>query len=102
MEGPETAFVLACIKNLNAGIPLTDRQTKWISLLADEDIDLGFAATWGELAGRLGVTRRAIQEWRKDPRFALDCPPDRADGRKVVSFWASFMIAHGISRAPQD
>ena len=61
----------------------------------------GFAATWDELGDRLGVTRRAIQEWRKDPRYRADCPLDRADGRKEVVAWAAFIQRHGLKNADQ-
>ncbi len=61
----------------------------------------GFSASWDELGDRLGVTRRAIQEWRKDPRYRDDCPPDRADGRKDVAAWAAFIQRHGLKNADQ-
>jgi DNA-binding XRE family transcriptional regulator len=59
----------------------------------------GYASTWDELAKRLGVTRRAIQEWRKDPRYAPHCPEARADGRHDVSAWAKFMVTHELKPA---
>lgn len=64
----------------------------------------GFAKTWSELAAALSksgvtITRRAIQEWRHDPRYLADCPPDRADGRKDVAAWLAFMVKHGLKRA---
>ena len=64
----------------------------------------GYAKNWSELADALSksgvpITRRAIQEWRHDPRYKADLPPDRADGRKDVAAWLAFMVKHGLKRA---
>lgn len=58
-----------------------------------------FVQDWTDLAAQLHVSRRAIQEWRKDPRYAAACPPDRADGRKEVAAWLAFMVQFGLKRA---
>jgi hypothetical protein len=65
----------------------------------------GFAANWSELAVALStgtgitITRRAIQEWRRDPRYLRDIPSDKPDGRKDVAAWLAFMVKHGLKRA---
>jgi hypothetical protein len=65
----------------------------------------GFAANWSELAVALStgtgitITRRAIQDWRRDPRYLRDIPADKPDGRKDVAAWLAFMVKHGLKRA---
>lgn len=92
------------IRKLQEGKTLTGAERALIAQAGvggSASADGGFAATWDELADRLGVTRRAIQEWRKDPRYKADCPPDRADGRKEVVAWAAFIQRHGLKNADQ-
>lgn len=59
----------------------------------------GYAANWNDLALALGITRRALSEWRRDPRYKPHCPPDRADGRKEIAAWLTFMRAHNLAGA---
>jgi hypothetical protein len=61
-----------------------------------------FARTWGELATRLEVSRRMIQEWRNDPRYKEHIPPDRDDGRHDVTAWLQFMVSFRLARKDQD
>ena len=63
---------------------------------------VGYVQTWDDLAQQLGVTRRIIQEWRKDPRYSAACPPDKADGRKEVAEWQRFMVRFGLKRADEQ
>lgn len=62
---------------------------------------VNYAATWGALATALGVSLRALKDWRGDPRYKGDCPRDRDDGRKDVRAWLAFMVRHGLARADQ-
>lgn len=62
----------------------------------------GYAGNWDELSRALGVSRRAIQEWRKDPRYGHDAPADRADGRKEIAAWQAFMVRHALKRADES
>jgi hypothetical protein len=100
----QTKEVANAIRKLQSGKTLTSGER---ALLAQASVggDLtaagGYASTWEELGQRLGVTRRAIQEWRKDPRYLADCPPDRADGRHDVAAWAAFMVRHSLKRADE-
>lgn len=48
------------------------------------------------------VTRRTIQTWRQDPRYAAACPVPAADGRHDVMAWMEFMIAHQLARAHEN
>lgn len=60
-----------------------------------------FAANWDKLAKALGVTRRAIQEWRKDQRYKSKCPKSRADGRHDIDAWRVFMLRFGLKRSDE-
>ncbi|MEQ1862236.1 MAG: hypothetical protein ABMA13_20150 [Chthoniobacteraceae bacterium] len=90
------------IRKISAGKTPTAREA---ALLAQAkvggagDAASAFAPTWDELAQRLGTTRRSLQEWRKDPRYAPDCPKPQADGRLDVAAFAGWMILHGLKRA---
>lgn len=61
-----------------------------------------YAHTWDALAQRLGVTRRAIQDWRNDERLAGFFPKPRADGRHDVQAWQAFMLQFGLKGAGDD
>lgn len=98
------------IRKLNSGKTLTAREeAKLAAATVAGDVQTsgirapatGFAKTWDELGKALGVSRRAIQDWRGDPRYTGKCPVDRADGRKDVAAWLRFMIEHGLARADE-
>lgn len=57
--------------------------------------DPGYAKNQNELAEILGVDRRTIYRWRKDP----NSPKPRADGRLCVSEWRAFAAARGNVQA---
>lgn len=93
------------IRKLHEGKTLTAAER---SLLAqaqvgsEATVTSGFALNWDKLAQRLGVTRRAIQDWRNDQRYASDAPRARADGSHDVTAWAEFMVRHGLKRADES
>jgi hypothetical protein len=60
-----------------------------------------YARNWDKLGEALGVTRRAIQEWRKDQRYAEHCPKPRSDGRHDINAWKVFMLRFGLKRADE-
>jgi hypothetical protein len=64
------------------------------------------ASTWDELAQKLSeqsgvtITRRAIQDWRNDPRYEAQWPRPRGD-RHNVQEWIVFMQRFGLKRADE-
>jgi hypothetical protein len=104
IEAKKLANVL---RKLNSGGTLTAREEAILqaSLAGDPQTpEVGFVQTWDQLAAELSkcgtpITRRAIQEWRRDPRYRDRCPIDRADGRKEVASWLRFMVEHGLKSA---
>lgn len=104
IEKLRTKEIANAIRKLNAGKTLTTGER---ALLAQQSVGGadtsggGFAQTWDDLASRLGTTRRAIQDWRRDPRYKHDAPKPRADGRHDVTAWAEFMVRHGLKRADE-
>lgn len=103
-EKVETKKLANVIRRLNEGKTLTARED---ALLASARAGIqtpgvgNYAHTWDELAKALGTTRRAMQDWRKDPRYRDDCPLDRADGRHEIAAWLQFMVRHGLKRADE-
>lgn len=86
------------IRKLHAGKTLTAReQAKLDAATAAPGVDpTGYVGTWDELAERLGVNRRAIQNWRSDPRYMPEIAKrknllERADGRHCVAAWLGLM-----------
>lgn len=59
-----------------------------------------FVKTYDELATRLGVSRKSIQNWQK--KLPDNCPRPRADGRHEVAAWVSFMAAHHLAASDPD
>lgn len=59
-----------------------------------------FVKTYDELAGRLGVSRKSIQNWQK--RLPDDFPRPRADGRHEVAAWVAFMASHHLAASDPD
>lgn len=63
----------------------------------------GFVGTWDELGQRLDVSRRAIQDWRNDPRYKPEIDArwhllERAGGRKCVAEWLRLMVDLNLKR----
>jgi predicted DNA-binding protein YlxM (UPF0122 family) len=84
------------IKKVQAGGILTDRQMEAIDEYT-EDVSLSskgtFAKNQSELADVLGVNRKTIQRWKKDPTF----PKTRPDGRYHIREIVDWKEAHGAS-----
>jgi len=95
---------------LKAGQPLTREERK---LLAGDPAPTSpaetYVGTWDDLAAALGeaiggtVTRRAIQDWRNDPRYRPEIEKrwpqlERADGRKCVAEWLRLMADLNLKR----
>lgn len=59
-----------------------------------------FVKTYDELAGRLGVSRKSIQNWQR--KLPESWPRPRADGRHEVAAWVQFMAAHHLAGAEPD
>ena len=109
-----TKKVANIIRKLGEGKTLTKReeeileQEKLTGAGADQKADdANFAGNWDQLAQMLSdrsgvsITRRAIQEWRRDPRYEDHCPAPRADGRHDVGAWIVFMRRFGLKRADE-
>lgn len=79
------------IRKLNDGKTLTAREARLIQEPGNEREN--FATTWDELARRLGVTRRTIQNWRDKLK---DSPQPRADGRHDVAAWLQFVTKNNL------
>ncbi len=106
VEKIRTKNLANLIRKANAGKTLTRAELLMLDQARTGEVQtLGvvknFVTTWDELAKAIGVSRRAVQEWRKDPRYCNDCPPDRADGRHDVAAWLDFMVRHGLKRADE-
>ena len=84
---PLTAAERALIAQVGAGAPLVG------------DASSAFAKTYDELAQRLGLTRKTLQNAGK--RHPEDVPRPRADGRHDVAAWSRFLIAHNIARTAE-
>lgn len=92
------------IRKLGEGKSLTARED---ALLAQAGVGStaaapsGFCKTWDQLAERLGVSLRALKDWRNREDLREHLPKDRADGRHEVAAWARFMVEHGLARADE-
>jgi hypothetical protein len=63
-----------------------------------------YATTWDELAQRLSVSRKSIQNWRSRERAGElpgPLPIARADGRHDVAAWADCMVRYQLKRADE-
>lgn len=58
-----------------------------------------FTKTYDELAQRLGLTRKTLQNAGK--RFPEEAPRPRADGRHDVAAWSAFVLEKNIARAAE-
>jgi hypothetical protein len=94
------------LRKLHSGKTLTAREeTKLQAATAGAPIDTatGYVGTWDELAQRLDVSRRAIQDWRSDPRYKPEIERragllERADGRHCVAEWMRLMVDLQLKR----
>lgn len=84
---PLTAAERALIEQSAAGGPLTDSGS-------------AYAKTYDELAQRLGVSRKTLQNAAK--RHPSDAPRHKGDGRHDVAAWSQFVIAHNIARSAEN
>lgn len=101
------------IRRLNSDKPLTAAQER---LLAEEEANVrsgnadlqtpgipapaggGFVKGWDALAIILGVSTRALKDWRADPRYT-DWPRPKDNGnRHDVAAWREFMVRHRLKR----
>ena len=95
------------IRKLNSGKTLTAREEALLAqqragALGDAPSNYtAFAATWDDLAQRLGVSRKSIQNWRARPDLAGLLPRPRADGRHDVAAWARAMVELRLARADE-
>ena len=93
------------IRKIQSGKSLTARES---ALLAQARVGgagaaaSAFAKTWDELAQRLSTTRRSLQTWRADPRYAPDAPRPEADGRLDVAAFAEWMVRHALAGADAE
>lgn len=109
LEKLQTKQLANVIRKLNSGKTLTAREEAMLAqarAVGGEvhapglaPVASGYVSTWDDLGKALGVSRRAIQDWRKDPRYRDHCPPDRADGRHEVAAWLNFMVRFRLKRA---
>ena len=91
------------IRKLHAGKTLTNAERALLAQSADAPLlKSGFAPNWNELATALGVSRKALKNWRDDPRYTPQLPVARADGRHDVAAWAAFMVANGLKQADEQ
>lgn len=58
-----------------------------------------FAKTYEDLAQRLGLTRKTLQNASK--RYPEEAPRPRADGRHDVAAWSEFVVVKNIARAAE-
>lgn len=107
-----TKEIANAIRKLHAGKTLTAAERALLAGAADVQTPgtiapappaVGYVGTWDELARALGVTRRAIQEWRNDPRHRPEIEKrrsllERADGRHQVAAWRQLMIDLQLKR----
>jgi hypothetical protein len=114
----ETKKLANIIRKLNEGKTLTAREDRILAeaklnggaeqtsgLIASAASHANFAGSWAELAKNLGVSRRAIQDWRdprKFPQLAGKWPTSRDDGRHDVTAWLQLMIDFGLKRADEN
>lgn len=104
LEKLETKKLANIIRKLNSGKTPTAREE---AILAQArvggagDAASSYAKTWDELAQRLGVSRKALQLWRRDPRYSPNLPPMLSGERHDVVAWAAFMVRHGLARADE-
>jgi hypothetical protein len=58
-----------------------------------------FVSTYQELAKELGVTPRAINQWKERHD---DWPRPKADGRHSVKAWKDWMLKHNLKHSADD
>lgn len=92
------------IRKANAGKTLTAAERALLEQSAAGGTLNGsssaFAKTWDDLAQRLGVSRKTLQNVQK--RKLEGQPRPRADGRHDVAAWSRFFVVHNIARTAED
>jgi hypothetical protein len=108
----DSVLIRRAAEKLAAGQPITKREEAALTLAAHDDDPTAaqsYVGTWDDLAAALGkaiggtVTRRAIQDWRNDPRYRPEIEKrwpqlERADGRKCVAEWLRLMADLNLKR----
>lgn len=99
----DSVIVRTAAAKIAAGQAPTKREETALLAAAGQIDASGYVGTWDELATRLGVTRRAIQDWRSDPRYKGEIEArwsrlTRADGRYCVAEWLQLMIDLQLKR----
>jgi hypothetical protein len=108
-----TKQVANIIRKLSAGKTITRREEETLARERSGESEVqasaqtaNLASTWDELAQKLSeqsgvtITRRAIQDWRNDPRYEAQWPRPRGD-RHNVQEWIVFMQKFGLKRADE-
>jgi hypothetical protein len=96
------------IRKANSGKPLTAAERALLEQQAAGGTLTGsssaFAKTWDELAQRLNVSRKTLQNVEKRAKTGEfpDLPKPRADGRHDVASWSAFFVKHNIARSAED
>lgn len=92
------------IRKLGEGKTLTARED---ALLAQAGVGStaaapsGFCKTWDQLAERLGVSLRALKDWRNRADLQPHLPKNSKGEHHDVAAWARFMVEHGLARADE-
>jgi hypothetical protein len=100
----QTKQLANVIRKLNAGKTLTAREEALLAQARAADSGHvgdsptpatgGYAKTWDDLAAACSVDRRTLTNVRR--KFGKKCPADRADGRKEVAKWITFLADAGV------
>ena len=104
LEKLHTKQLANVIRKIGSGKTPTAREA---ALLAQSTVGgepsapSGFVATWDELAQRLNVSRKSLQNWRSRPDLKDKLPRPRADGRHDVVQWARAMVHQRLARADE-
>lgn len=91
------------IRKVHTNKPLTAAERALVSQAAAGatlgDSSSAFTKTYDELAQRLGLSRKTLQNAQK--RHPEDVPRPRADGRHDIAAWSQFIIKHNVARSAE-